>query len=44
MAITIGPGITIAAGIAVTPEQYGSYVFNGSSGWMNRTWSVEYPG
>ena len=35
MSLTIGPGITIAAGITVTPEQYGSYVFNGSSSWMN---------
>jgi len=35
MSITIGPGITVAAGVAVTPEQYGSYVFNGTSSWMN---------
>jgi hypothetical protein len=35
MTITIGSGITIGAGIAVTSNQLGSYVFNGSSGWMN---------
>jgi hypothetical protein len=36
MSITIGPGITVAAGIAITPStQYGSYVFNGTSSWMN---------
>ena len=35
MAITLGPGITVGAGVAVTPEQYGSYIFNGSTGWMN---------
>ena len=35
MTTTIGPGITVGAGVAVTPEQYGSYVFNGSTGWMN---------
>jgi len=36
MSITIGPGITVAAGIAITSStQYGSYVFNGTSSWMN---------
>jgi hypothetical protein len=40
MAITIGPGITIGAGIAVTSNQLGSYVFNGTSGWMNVSGSL----
>jgi hypothetical protein len=36
MALTIGSGITIGAGVAITPStQYGSYVFNGTSSWMN---------
>lgn len=35
MAITIGPGITVGAGIAITTTQLGSYVFNGTSSWMN---------
>jgi len=40
MAITIGSGITIGAGIAVTSNQLGSYVFNGTSGWMNVSGSL----
>jgi len=41
MAITIGSGITIGAGVAVTPtSQYGSYVFNGTSSWMNVSGSL----
>jgi hypothetical protein len=40
MAITIGPGITIGAGIAVTSNQLGSYVFNGTSSWMNVSGSL----
>jgi len=35
MAITIGPGITVGAGVSITPTLYGSYVFNGTTGWMN---------
>lgn len=35
MTVTIGPGIAIGAGVAVRPIIYGSYVFNGSSSWMN---------
>jgi hypothetical protein len=35
MTITIGAGITVGAGIAIRPILYGSYVFNGTSGWMN---------
>ena len=40
MAIAIGSGITIGAGVAITSNQLGSYVFNGTSGWMNVSGSL----
>lgn len=36
MVLSVGSGITIGSGISVTPgPTYGSYVFNGTSSWMN---------